>query len=437
MIIIYQGFEFIASFIESFVLYRIYNAFLHKQRKRQGVKIDIVLSVVGAIIILLGNSISLFSYFTMFIFVLYASIMALFLYEIKYVPLFSIASFYVLCLSCFDFFVVTLISNFYGGLEAFHTIISQRGTFRMIVTSVIQFLWIMMYLLIKKHLYRFSFRQNSAYAIMGVSCAGFLGFVFLVNQTFSAFDFSITGIWFVFLALLALVLFLMYFIFESKEEKMKRNFAEMRNQLLEDNYKAINDIYMSNSKLYHDLNNHLNVLYQLLDQGNEDEAKKYIQEISKPILTMSQATWTGVDVVDVIINSKVEKMKEKGITYEINVEYPKNTNILPHDMCTILANLLDNAIEAVSELESPGSIALTIRRINNFLMIKVSNSCVERKNSFDHFPKTTKMKNKELHGWGLPSVADAVEKYNGTLKCTYENNLFIVSIMLFFDISMA
>lgn len=294
-----------------------------------------------------------------------------------------------------------------------------------------------MYLLIKKHLYRFSFRQNSAYAIMGVSCAGFLGFVFLVNQTFSAFDFSITGIWFVFLALLALVLFLMYFIFESKEEKMKRNFAEMRNQLLEDNYKAINDIYMSNSKLYHDLNNHLNVLYQLLDQGNEDEAKKYIQEISKPILTMSQATWTGVDVVDVIINSKVEKMKEKGITYEINVEYPKNTNILPHDMCTILANLLDNAIEAVSELESPGSIALTIRRINNFLMIKVSNSCVERKNSFDHFPKTTKKKNKELHGWGLPSVADAVEKYNGTLKCTYENNLFIVSIMLFFDISMA
>ena len=78
MIIIYQGFEFIVSFIESFVLYRIYNTFLHKQRRRQGVKIDIVLLFVGAIIILVGNSISLFSYFTMFIFVLYASIMALF-----------------------------------------------------------------------------------------------------------------------------------------------------------------------------------------------------------------------------------------------------------------------------------------------------------------------------------------------------------------------
>lgn len=256
--------------------------------------------------------------------------------------------------------------------------------------------------------------------------------VYLVDQTFKTLELAMTGIWFVFLVLLALILFMTYFVIERKEEKMKLNFAEMRNLLLEENYKAINEIYMSNAKLYHDLNNHLNVLYQLLDKGDEEEAKKYIQEISKPILALSQITWTGVDVVDVIINSKIEKMKEKGITYEINVEYPKNTNILPHDMCTILANLLDNAIEAVSGLESPGSIALTIRKINHFLMIKVSNSCAERKDSFDHFPKTTK-KNKELHGWGLPSVADAVEKYNGTLKCTNENNQFLVIIMLFFD----
>lgn len=88
---------------------------------------------------------------------------------------------------------------------------------------------------------------------------------------------------------------------------MKLNFLEMRNQLLEENYKAINEIYSSNSKLYHDLNNHLNVLYQLLDRENVIEAKRYIKEISKPILKLSHVTWTGVDVVDVIINSKIQK----------------------------------------------------------------------------------------------------------------------------------
>lgn len=102
-----------------------------------------------------------------------------------------------------------------------------------------------------------------------------MGFIYLVEQTFKAFELVMTGIWFVFLVFFALILFMTYFVIESKEEKMKLNFAEMRNQLLEENYKAINEIYMSNAKLYHDLNNHLNVLYQLLDKGNEDEAKKY------------------------------------------------------------------------------------------------------------------------------------------------------------------
>lgn len=125
-------------------------------------------------------------------------------------------------------------------------------------------------------------------------------------------------------------------------------------------------------------------------------------------------------------------MKEKGITCNVNVEFPQNTNIKPHDMCTILANLLDNAIEASEKLKIPGNISLTIRRINHFLLIKVSNACEENKESFAHFPSTTK-KNREFHGWGLPSVKDAVEKYNGTLKCINEEKQFIVKIMLFFE----
>ena len=263
-----------------------------------------------------------------------------------------------------------------------------------------------------------------------------MGFLYLVDQTFKAFELDMTGIWFVFLIFFALILFMTYFVIESKEEKMKLNFAEMRNQLLEENYKAINDIYMSNAKLYHDLNNHLNVLYQLLDKGHEKEAKKYIKEISKPILKLSQTIWTGVDVVDVIINSKIEKMKEKGIAYEINAEFPQNINIMPHDICTILANLLDNAIEATSKLQNSRSISLTIRKINHFLMIKVSNSCIENKEEFIQYPETTK-ENKELHGWGLPSVMDAVEKYNGTLKCVNQDDQFIVKIMMFFEASIS
>lgn len=436
MTIIYESIELMASFIEIFILYKIHNILLYKQRGNQSEKVDILLALVGAAIIRLCNNVSSFSYFTMIFFVIYVSISAAFLYKTKYISLFSLASFYLLCLSGFDFLVLTCVSNFNGGYETFVSLISTMGVSRMVIICTTKLLWILAYLLLKKYLYRFSLKKNYVYTILIVSGTGFLGFIYLVEQTFKAFELVMTGIWFVFLVFFALILFMTYFVIESKEEKMKLNFAEMRNQLLEENYKAINEIYMSNAKLYHDLNNHLNVLYQLLDKGNEDEAKKYIKEISKPILKLSQTIWTGVDVVDVIINSKIEKMKEKGIAFEINAEFPQNTNIMPHDICTILANLMDNTIEATSKLQNCRSISLTIRIINHFLMIKVSNSCIENKEEFNQYPETTK-ENKELHGWGLPSVMDAVEKYNGTLKCVNQDNQFVVKIILFFEVVVA
>lgn len=435
MIIVFEGIEIIASFIEMFVLYKIYYVLLHNQCRSQKNIIDIMLALGGTVIIEICNHVSLFSYFTILIFVLYTSISAAFIYKKNYIFLFSIASFYILCLSCFDFMIFTLVASFYGGYETFVKLVSTMGPLRMIMIVVIKIFLILVYYLLKKILYGLSLKRNYVYAILIISCAGFLGFIYLVDQTFKATGHAMTNVWFVFLTCFALFLFVVYFIMESREEKLKLNFLEMRNELLEENYKAINEIYMSNAKLYHDLNNHLNVLYQLLEDDKGYEAKEYIKEISRPITKLSKAVWTGVDVVDVVINSKLEKMKEIGIVSELNVEFPQNTNILPHDICTILANLLDNAIEAAEALEHPGVIEVTIRKINHFLLIKVSNSCDGKKDKFVHYPVTTK-ENKELHGWGLPSVKDVVEKYDGTLKCINENGKFIVKIMLFFEISV-
>lgn len=429
---LYEGVELIASFIEFFVLYKIYNVLFGKYRRRQIPLIDMFLAIGGMVMIDICNHIALFSWFTMLAFALYTSISAAFIYKTNYVALFSVTNFYILCLSCFDFLTFTLVSNFFSGYDTFMKLISETGDLRTVLIIVIKILWIIFYCLLRKYLYRFADKWNHVYTILVISCIGFLGFVYLAEQTMKAFDDEMPVLWLILFAFFALLLFAAYFVIESREEKMKLNFAEMRNALLEENYKTINDIYMSNAKLYHDLNNHLNVLYQLLDEEDWDGAKKYIKEISRPIMKLSKTVWTGTDVVDVIINSKIEKMKELNISYEINVEFPQNTNILPHDMCTILSNLLDNAIEAAGAVEKAGSVELTIRRINYFLLIKVCNSCVIRKDKFVNYPSTTK-ENKELHGWGLPSVKEAVDKYHGTLKCTDEGNQFVTTIMLLFE----
>ena len=113
------------------------------------------------------------------------------------------------------------------------------------MTFATKILWIIAYFLLKKYLYRFANKMNYVYTILIISCIGFLGFIYLAEQTFKAFNYTTPGLWFVFLAFFALFLFAAYFVMESREEKMKLNFTEMRNALLEENYKTINEIYMS------------------------------------------------------------------------------------------------------------------------------------------------------------------------------------------------
>ena len=180
------------------------------------------------------------------------------------------------------------------------------------------------------------------------------------------------------------------------------------------------------------MNNHLDVLYQLLDNESMDKAKEYIKEIGKPIKKLSKTVWTGEEVVDAVIKSKVEVMKEKNISFEINADFPENTNIAQHDMCTILANLMDNAIEATCKLEKNRRVSLVIRSINQFLILKISNTYLCSGGQFNSIPETTK-ENKQIHGWGLPSVKDTVEKYNGTMECIREENEFTVSVMMFWE----
>ncbi|MDY4670773.1 MAG: GHKL domain-containing protein [Oliverpabstia sp.] len=432
MNVVYECVECIASFIEIFILYRIYNVLFGDLRKKRGKKEEIVFTLGAVVIVFFCNRVALFSYFTLLFGVLYMSFSALYIYKIKYIVSFSVSSFYFLCMAYVDSLYVTTVAALFGGQETFIYLTSQKSMQRMWMICVGRILWILLYLGMKKIIKKITLKHNYTRKFIVVSCVGTCGFVFLTEQTWKGFGKSITGVWFLGVVFIASFLFGLYFVTENKEQKMNLKITQTRNQLLEENYQALNDIYTSNAKLYHDLNNHLNVLYQFLEEGETEEAKEYIREISQPIQKLTKTVWTGVDVVDVIISSKVEKMRNKGISWDINAEFPKNTNIQPYDLCTILSNLLDNAVEAVERTGRKGNISLTIRKINYFLMIRIANSCIGKNNSFDALPKTTK-EDKTMHGWGLQNVQQTVQKYGGTLKFRQEENQFIVDVMMFFE----
>lgn len=387
MVGLYALIEFGATFIEFYIAYLVMAIVFREKRIDSTLPyVEIILTVIATFVVFCFNQESLFSYLTIVIAGIYLSVSARIFYRVNYLTIFSVVSFYLLCLNSFDFFMLTLISDIYWGPKTLIQIISSSGLFRSVVISVIKILWILIYFGIKNILRKMFVNMRGAYVILVTSGVGFMGFVFLVNQAMKAFNYTMSAIWFVVICCLASVIFGGYFIIMRQEERLQMNVLEMRNTLLSENYKELSEIYRNNSKLYHDLNNHLNVLYQLLNEENINEAKDYIKEISKPILGLSKTAWTGIDVVDVVINSKLQKMNETEIMSDINVEFPKACNILPNDVCTILSNLLDNAIEATQKVEESKYIKLIIRRAKYFLFIRVSNPCKKMK-EFEVLPQ--------------------------------------------------
>lgn len=212
----------------------------------------------------------------------------------------------------------------------------------------------------------------------------------------------------------------------------RNRFLERKNKVLEENYHLLSEVYGENERLYHDMNHHLQMIYYLAQKSGQTEVMDYVTSVSAPINRLSNIVWSGVDVVDAILNHGIAEAKEKGIQMDVNVEFPRNSNIASDDLCVILFNLLDNAMEACENWQEEGAeISVTIRRIQHFLMIKVKNPCAKRiKRRLGWFLSTKE--NPAHHGIGLRNVRETAEKYNGNVEFQVEDGYFVTCVLLFF-----
>lgn len=209
--------------------------------------------------------------------------------------------------------------------------------------------------------------------------------------------------------------------------------AAYQNDIWSRQYRLLQKAYTDNAMLFHDMDHHLQTIYHLAAKEGNTAIMEYISGIGEPVRELSGILWTGVGIVDAVLNVKKELAEGKGFSLDIDAELPANTGIDPGDFCAILGNLLDNAIEAMERQGDGGvePIRVSLRRINHFLMIQVSNPCREQPAGKKGAFKSRKAET-GLHGWGLKSVKKAVMKYNGSFSCEVENGRFVATALLFF-----
>lgn len=213
--------------------------------------------------------------------------------------------------------------------------------------------------------------------------------------------------------------------YQAELRKIDGMLADARNA----HYEAIKKSSMETRRSRHDMKNHLIAMKELAMQERKEELIAYIDNIAEQIEAAAPPYRSGNDIADVIIADKHAKAQKRGLELCISGNLA-GLDIETADLVTILSNLLDNAIEAVSRLygkDLPAEdkkIHLELKKSANFLMIVQKNKSMTKL-----VPgKIVSSKNSPDHGFGISNIKRAVKKYGGEyhLNCTEAEGLFLV-----------
>lgn len=217
---------------------------------------------------------------------------------------------------------------------------------------------------------------------------------------------------------------------KNVETRTELELVEVKEKMLEENYKEIQMMYRNYAYTYHDMKNHLIILENYCKANETKKALDYIAKIRKPVSQIKRYINSGNEILDIISNFKLAEAEKEGIKIEVVIDRLDFKSMDEMDICAIFSNLLDNAIEACKHVRKEKWIRIFVKNLGDMLIINILNSCndegLKKHNNGDF--KTIK---RGMHGYGINSVKTKVAKYGGNAEWSFENNIFTVMITFY------
>lgn len=213
------------------------------------------------------------------------------------------------------------------------------------------------------------------------------------------------------------------------ENTIKAKLLEQQNETLKKSI-ADKDAFVKEMKtVRHDIKNQLLTIMQYANEGKTDEIKEYVNVLTNNYLpNILNYINTNNAAFDAVINSKIAVCNQKNIFMEVNIKQDTDISIPPAEIAVLFGNLLDNSIEAAKYTDEK-RISLDIQKNASYLIILVSNSIKSSVLTTNENLETSKS-DKELHGIGIKSIKNIVEKHNGMIQFYEEENEFCCHIMI-------
>jgi len=202
-----------------------------------------------------------------------------------------------------------------------------------------------------------------------------------------------------------------------------------QHELIETHYAEVENMYRQMRGWRHDYRDHIQTMKAYAAAGDLESISEYLEKLDTELLTIDTVIKTGNKMADAIINSKISLAKAKNIKVKADAHIPVALTTSEIDLCIIIGNLFDNAIEASLKLPQEK------RMIRVYMDIKNTQFYM----SFTNFTASGKLKKKgklfqttkgEGHGFGLVRIDDIVERCGGYLSRNSEEGAFTTEILL-------
>lgn len=212
-------------------------------------------------------------------------------------------------------------------------------------------------------------------------------------------------------------------------KRIDRKIVSYQQELIETHYREVDNMYRQIRGWRHDYRNHIQTMKAYAAAGDWDAICRYLELLDQDLTTVDAVIKTGNPMADAILNSKISLAKAKNIRVVADAHIPVKLKSSEIDLCCIIGNLFDNAIEASMALPPEQ------RRIRVYMDMKGTQLYI----SFTNFTAGKKMKKEgglfrstkgEGHGFGLVRIDTIVKRLDGYISRNSEDGAFTTEILL-------
>lgn len=260
-----------------------------------------------------------------------------------------------------------------------------------------------------------------------LAIAGLILDCYYINgNSYPDLSLALLALFTVFMMVLSLVAAMRLAQIRNELVRSSVHLASMRSQMAmqADYYDALSAQINEARAARHDMRHFVGVMKQLSDEERYAELKCFLSEYADRSEAEPLPVFCENAVANSILGYYSLKAKERGVPFRHACAIPKRLSVSDGDLCVVLGNALENALEACERLAAPDArfISAEARVANGHLLIKIENACncpPPRQGG-----RYVSAKAGPEHGMGLPNIEKVVDAYGGFFKAECDGDVF-------------